>query len=415
VSDRIVGTSSGTVPNVQPTTDPGPAHRNARGPAGALDRAELNHVLELWDRLVSHEAGKRTSLTSGLIPVREYVGYAGIEAWYRWPDVYRAIDAAVPLEELGRRMRGVGTMTTTAHAFALPVIPFGGWRAAREMGAYGLLPVAPDQDGRDEERLRTIVDTWIRWTEAWRGDGFRTCWDAGGRLDTCDRDVVDTLAGWAVGVEGPDANRAARRFVAGLQQYLFLLYLDTRLGTGDSGPYPLPNGRTMIVREYSALAESWIPWSGVGADIPHGNLVVGLVFRPGVSNRVNDLSSTFSIPADNLAWLEAMAVAAPTPDGGLRQVPHEDLPGILAAVRTAQAECYRMINGWTFEQKVRNGAHVYFRGLLYPFTAAAGIDDRIDWSIPGEEAAAVFPIFAGGLPAEAGGDQVAYPMFPRLG
>jgi hypothetical protein len=377
-----------------------------------LPTTELNHVLELWDQLVSHEAGKRTSLTSGLIPVREYVGYAGIEAWYRWPGIYRRLDAAVPAEELGRRMRGVGTMTTTAHAFALPVIPFGGWKAAQAMGAFGLLPAA-DADA-EAERVRTIVDYWIRWTEAWRGDGFRTCWDAGGSLHTCDRTVIDTLAASAVGVDTPEANRSARRFVAGLQQYLFLLYLDTRLGTGDSGPYPLPGGRTMIVREYSALAESWIPWSGVGASVPHGNLVVGLVFRPGVSNRVNDLSSTFSVPADNLAWLEAMAVAAPTPDGGLVPVDPSDLPGILAEVRTAQAACYRMINGWSFEEKVRNGAHVYFRGLLYPFTKAAGIDDDIDWNIPGADAGAVLPIFAGGLPEDPDADKVAYPMFPRL-
>jgi hypothetical protein len=378
-----------------------------------LTRAELNHVLELWDQLVSHEAGKRTSLTSGLIPVREYVGYAGIEAWYRWPGIYRLLDEAVPAEELGRRMRGTGTMTTTAHAFALPVIPFGGWRAAEAMGAFGLLPAG--DDGEDEARLRTIVDFWIRWTEAWRGDGFRTCWDAGGYLHSVDDPVVDTLAGAATGVDTPEANRAARRFVAGLQQYLFLLYLDTRLGTGDSGPYPLPDGRTMIVREYSALAESWIPWSGVGASIPYGNLVVGLVFRPGISNRVNDLSSTFSVPADNLAWLEAMAVAAPGPDGSLRPLDAGELPAILASVRSAQADCYRMINGWTFEEKVRNGAHVYFRGLLYPFTTAAGIDDAVDWSLPGDTAGAVFPVFAGGLPAEDGGDKVAYPMFGRLG
>ena len=34
-----------------------------------------------------------------------------------------------------------------------------------------------------------------------------------------------------------------KRFNATLVNYLFLLYFDTRVGTGDTGPYPLPDGR----------------------------------------------------------------------------------------------------------------------------------------------------------------------------
>ena len=78
----------------------------------------------------------------------------------------------------------------------------------------------------------------------------------------------------------------------------------------------------------------------MAADVPYQNLVVGLVFRPGIHNRVNDLSTTFSVPADNLAWLEAMSVFEPRPGGELVPVDREEMPEILAAVKKAQADAY---------------------------------------------------------------------------
>ena len=368
---------------------------------------DVNELIAFWDRLTFENSRRRTGLTSGLIPVREYIAAAGIESWLRWPAILDQIDQAVGAAELGAMVRGPGTSTTNAHPFALAVIPFGGWRTVDAMAEHGLITQVDDV----EDRVRTVLDFWVRFVEPWRGDGFRSCWDAANTLRTCDPHHIDTLYEAAVPVRTEDQNRRARRFVAGLQQYLFLLYLDTRLGTGDSGPYPLPNGRHMIVREFSALAQSWIPWSHVAADVAYQNIVVGLVFRPGVHNQVNDLSSTFSIPADNLEYLEALSVFASHPDGTLEPIGDDELESISAAVRRAQADAYRLMNTWTTAEKVHNGAHVYFRGLLWPLTSAAGIDDEVDWSLPSETAAPLWPIFEGGLP-ESG--PLEYPMFNRL-
>ncbi len=369
--------------------------------------SELNLLIDYWDRLTYENSRKRTSLTSGLIPVREYVSISGVEAWLRWPAIFDQLDEAMGAAELGAALRGPGTRTTNAHPFALPVIPFGGWRAVDRLAEYGLVEAVDDV----EERVDKILDFWIRFVEPWRADGFRSCWDAANTLRTCDPEIIETLADHAQPVVGADENRLARRFVAGLQQYLFLLYLDTRLGTGDSGPYPLPNGRHMIVREYSGLGQSWIPWSDVGADAPYNEVVVGLVFRPGIHNQVTDLSTTFSVPADNLEFLEAISIMAPGPDGTLVPV-HEQRVEIAAEVKTAQAAIYRRIAGWSMAEKVHNGAHVYFRGLLWPLTSVAGIDEAIDWSLPGESAAEAWPLFEGGLPEDQA--EMQPPLFLRL-
>ncbi|MDH3708040.1 MAG: hypothetical protein OES57_18395, partial [Acidimicrobiia bacterium] len=155
----------------------------------------------------------------------------------------------------------------------------------------------------------------------------------------------------------------------------------------------------------------WIPWSHVAAEVPYAQIVVGLVFRPGVQNQVNDLSSTFSTPADNLEYLEAFSVFASYPDGSMAPIADDELDTLTAAIRTAQADAYRLINTWTTAEKVHNGAHVYFRGLLQPLTAAAGIDHEIDWSLPGADAAPLWPIFEGGLPDSG---EIELPVFLRL-
>ncbi len=371
--------------------------------------AELNELIDYWDRIVVETSRKRTALTSGLIPVREYVSAAGVEAWLRWPAIFAQLDDAMGAAELGAAMRGPGTNTTNAHPYALPVISLSGWRILSAFSSMGIGEQVPDI----AERIDTVLDFWVRFVEPWRGDGFRQCYDAADRLPTCDRPIIDALYDGRRPVADEHANRRARRIVAGLQQYLFLMYLDTRLGTGDSGPYPLPNGRTMIVREFSGLSSSWIPWSHVAKDVSHGQIVVGLTYRPGVSNRVTDLSTTFSIPTDNLEYLEAITVSVPQPDGSLHVLDDDEVDELMAQVKVAQTAAYRLIATWTFEEKVHNGAHVYFRGLLWPFTSMAGIDDQIDWTMPSEAAAPLWPIFNGGLPAESE-TPMGYPIFERL-
>ena len=72
---------------------------------------------------------------------------------------------------------------------------------------------------------------------------------------------------------------------------------------------------------------------------------------------------------------------------------------------------YREVAGWSTEEKVAHGAHVYFRGLMWPFTSHAGIDDQIDWAMPGEATQPAWAIFTGGLPPE---EEMAQPLFGRL-
>lgn len=373
-------------------------------PEPVLGRAEIDELLAYHELVLRELAGRRTNLTSGLIPVREYIVLSNIECWHRWPGILAALDRTIGAEELGRRLRRPGSEVSAPYFWSIANLVFTGRTVRHKMGMLGDDEIA---------RLSVTLDVWRRATAAWRGDGFVQAWDAGDAVRPFGEDVIAALTAGAEPVGEVDGERhtQARRFLATLMQYLFLLYLDTRMGTGDSGPYPLPGGRTMIVREFSALDGHWMPWADVAAGVPHRNLLCGLVFRPGVQNRVTDFATTASTPVDNLLFLERLAVFDAAPDGTLTPVPWDDLAGILAAVKQAQADFYRRVARWSFTEKVDAGAYVYFRGLMRPFTVAAGIDDRIDWTVP-RDATDFVPFLELLPPDDTIGDE---PIFPLLG
>jgi hypothetical protein len=188
--------------------------------------------------------------------------------------------------------------------------------------------------------------------------------------------VLDTLVSEAVEVDN-DTRAAIRRLIATLYQYLFLLYLDTRVGTGDTGPYPGPDGSRVIIRDFYRIGPSDFWWSEVGGPQPYYNLTAALVLRD-VDVKVNDWGTSITDPEDYMERLVGFSLH--TGDGGsLRPVPLDRIDAIVAGARQAQAVQYRQVNDWSRREKLLAGAYVYFT-FPKPFADAAGID--LDWSVP---------------------------------
>jgi hypothetical protein len=172
-----------------------------------------------------------------------------------------------------------------------------------------------------------------------------------------------------------------KRLNATLVAYLFLLYFDTRVGVGDSGPYPLPDGRTLLVRDYYQVGQSDFAWSSVAAGVPYSNLTAALVLD-GVDVRVNDWGTSLTDPEDYLDHLSAFALyTTDGPGRELRLVPAEEWDGLAAAVRKAQADHYRQVAVMSRRRKIDAGAYVYF-SFLRPFAEVAGVAGDLDWTVP---------------------------------
>jgi hypothetical protein len=339
----------------------------------AARKAEANRLIAYHSPISQRLTSERTSLESRLIPVSAYILVACVESWYRYPEMMRTIDSALPAEHIGAQARRPGCRVNTVYLWSIANF----WLIGRKvMAAMGM----PD----DPEPAFAVLDFWERAAIAFRGDdGTRQAVDAGGVVRPYgDAVVADLLAG-AAPVDD-DTRARIKRFNATLVNYLFLLYFDTRVGTGDTGPYDVPGepGQTLLVRDFYKLAESDFWWSDVAEAVPYQNLTAALVLDD-VQVRITDFGTSNTTPEDYLDRLVRFGLfttddAAP---GELRPVALDELDAILDAVRAAQSALYRKIAGMTRDEKIRCGAYVYF-SFLKPFADEAGVGDQLDWTVP---------------------------------
>jgi hypothetical protein len=293
-----------------------------------------------------------------------------LEIWTRWPEMLSAVDEVVPAEELGERFRRPGLGVNACHFYSLACFPPG---AAQMSAALGL------QRADDGWRARVCMDFFRRTAGAWRADGFTTNWSSGGALRPYPKEITDVLADSAVALDR--GTRDFARLVAGLAQYTFLVHAECRVGVGDTGPYPLPHDRVLLVRELTELSRNWLPWSDAVAEVPHDRIVLGIVLSPGVSVHIQDTAIAFSDPPALFEHVEAVSVFSSDAHGNLSSMTMDEFRDFCQKVSIAAKKLYRKFATMDPIEKFPAGAIVNFSHPR-PWVAAAGLADSFDWAIP---------------------------------
>ncbi len=334
--------------------------------------AEVNRV----SKVLVHE---RTAYSSQLIPVQQYVVVSCIEAFLRYPEAIGTITAAMPPEEVGARARRPGCQADSVFL----------WGVANFflIGRNVMAMVDPSLDAVG--RTHTVLDFWARTSQAYRGSGLLHAADAGNRIEAFDPATVEALA---AGLTPVDDDRRAdlRRHLSTLVSHLFLLYFDTRVGHGDTGPYRLADGRQVVVRDFFRLGRSDFWWSDVADGVPHSGLTAVLAFDDDVDLTVTDYGTTVGDPEDYLEHLAGFALWT-TDGGGLDPVDDAGLAATAEAARATQKAHYRAIVGMDRDEQIACGAYVYFT-FLRPFAEIAGVADDIDWTCPRDTPADLYPL-----------------------
>src|SRR5262249_15948029 len=152
-------------------------------------------------------------------------------------------------------------------------------------------------------------------------------------------------------------------------------------GYQDTGPYPLPDGRVLLVRDFNRFGVSHFPWSrDVCAELPYSSLTFALVLDGDVRVTANDWGTSITDPLDYFAHLSPAGVSAPA--GGARtRAARGGRAGTPPPVKGGRQGLYRRIAGMDRLEKIDAGAYVYFT-FLRPFAETAGVDDRPDWTVP---------------------------------
>ena len=264
----------------------------------AARRAHVDDLIGYHAPISRALTDERTSLESRLIPVSAYVITACVETYLRYPEMMAAIDARLPAEEIGRRSRRPGCRVNTVSLWSIANF----WLLGRKV-----MRMVDPSTVDDIDAAHTVLDFWERAARGFRGDGTRQAWDTGA-APVYDDSIVAQLVAGAAPVDG-DERAAVKRFNATLIAYLFLLYFDTRVGAGDTGPYPLPDGRVLLVRDYYQLARSDFWWS----EVADGRAVLEPHRGAGAGRRHHR-------PCDRLRHQLHHARGLPRPPRGLRPV-----------------------------------------------------------------------------------------------
>ena len=386
------------------TTDVVPGRAEEGVPAR---RDQVNGWLATINPITRQLVAERTGYSSQLIPVTPYVMVSCVEAFLRYPDAVAIITAAMEPEEIGVAARRPGCQANSVFL----------WGVANFflIGRNVLRAVDPSVDDAPNalDRAHTVLDFWARTSRAYRGGDHLHAAEVGDRLDVFDEDTVSALVAEATTVDDGRRDRI-RRANATIINHLFLLYFDTRVGHGDTGPYRLDDGRTVIIRDYFRLAESDLAWSSVAAAVPHGSLTAVLVLDPGVEVRITDFGTTVSTPEDYLDHLSGFALF--TSDGvepgqPLVPVSDDEMDIVASAARAAQRRHYRDIVAMDRDQRIACGAYVYLT-FLRPFAELAGVADEIDWACPRDTPADLYPLVTADVEAsQPDPDADPYPPF----
>jgi len=350
-------------------------------------RDRVNGWLATINPITKRLVAERTSYSSQLIPVTPYVMVSCVEAFLRYPDAVATITAAMEPEEIGMEARRPGCQANSVFLWGVANFFLIGRNVLRAVDP------AVDDGPNALDRAHTVLDFWARTSRAYRGGDHLHAAEVDDRLDVFDEDTVSALVATASPVDDGRRDRI-RRANATIINHLFLLYFDTRVGHGDTGPYLLADGRKVIIRDYYRLAESDLAWSSVAGGVPYGNLTAVLVLEPGVEVRITDFGTTVSTPEDYLDHLSGFALF--TSDGvrpgqPLTPLSDDEMDAVASTARVAQRHHYRDIAAMGRDQRIASGAYVYFT-FLRPFAELAGVADDIDWTCPRDTPADLYPL-----------------------
>lgn len=341
---------------------------------------DLNNYLawNIWDVLVM----RATEGASGMIPRQEYEILAFMHEFYRWPEILRMTTDEVGAQgvvDIGVSARSeIGTKINAVHDWCIGAVGFG-------MGRCGLLALEVIQADDYIEESNEILKFMQRVLWGKRQDGWILNSQDSYRCLIHEKPVIERLTSQLDRMApGSAEHEQVIKFNAAAELLSFLDHYDCRLGLGDTGPYPLPNGNLLVIRDLFCNEEAF-EWSDVcdHENVPHCYTVV-LEIDPKVMKldeiRVNDISTTFTRPKNYIPAIQAAAVFVrekwDTPMGEIYKVPVKDLAPRLERVQQATFKLYSKLSRQSRRTLITNGMYVYYIDMILPHLRKAGTYDK---------------------------------------
>lgn len=337
---------------------------------------ELNDIIQyypwnFWDQLVL----RATEGVSGLIPRQEYELMSFANAWYRWPEYFLEMtDRVGGLEgviELGAKGREPGSKINMLHIWCMGIMML--------LGRAVYLILAQNKPGDFLPELNSSLKFWHALAWGYRQDGYVF----GSQAKYTQRHLDDAWAGRfensLVSFEGADMARF-KSFMAEAELLAFYIHFDCRLGMMDLGPWILPNGNPMIVRN-AFVKEDVYPWSTVCDDLPYC-MIFGLEIdaeRAGLTElRCIDIGTLMTQPYDYVSSIARGSIWVRDEwDSEVRPVDlDEAIRNWGEDIADAILKIYETFARTPRRHLIEQGAFVYYAGMMVPFMRQLGVYDE---------------------------------------
>ena len=347
----------------------------------------------------------RTVQESKLFPVNPYIALSYYNAWYRYPELVRKVDAAMPAEEIADRARQVGSYVNTITMDVSTQFYLGGRQWLIDMGV--IKPTDAVEDVVD------VLDFTRRINLAYhRAEAHIIPSDGSYKDQVHTARQTQFFEENALGVTpGDKLHTAFTRFMAAVSAYGFLSHCECRLSFCNNGPYATKGGNEMLVRDALDLSECDYPWmDGIASEIEFNNLTLTVEMKDTHFNMVDDWGSFEAEPSYNNANL--VSVGLYTSDylsDGYIPVHMDDASDLAdylddqrEKMEAATAEMWKMMAGWSREQMIDAGLLVY-SGTLKDVAHFAGVYEQDDWMLIDERCQRMKPL----MNDEYGGSAIA--------
>jgi hypothetical protein len=288
--------------------------------------------------------------------------YCGVAAL---PGVFAELERRIPGDELGRRRRVPGLPLALGLSGILWIYLFG--RLQRYLDAGW---PEHDVDLGDHEEAARIIGYWEQVARAYRGDGTIVPQPGDPAIRALDDDAVDGLAARARERGRPQDTTRVRRAAAQLSLYLFLIHGEQRDGIFHHGPYALDDGSVLVVREFTDLANRFMPWMTEERRLPVSRVVMPMILDH-VDCQFDMYGTLYTDPEDYFDRITGFEILA---DDQLEPIAEEQLEELSAESQLIQREVFRGMARWDERYKLLHAASQY-ANVNHPFLELAGCTD----------------------------------------
>ena len=303
-------------------------------------------------------------------PVIQSFTLAATHHFLTCPDAVRRILLRTTPEEIARRGKRLGTA----------ISPLAVWMLGYHflVGREILLDLQELDAHAQANDIAHVLDCWRRLAFAHRGDGHLDNSDAGSTNLFLPASVVQQLYRALIPVDTEIRHRL-RQFFTALEEYLFLLNAEARLGMADSGPYPLSATQVLIIRDFFDLKGEQYPWHDAAAGVPYHACSLAFTLDSGDfhSLAISDRALLTTSPPTYIDAIRKIALVS-TDNGTPRVLPFTEMDWLTRAVKKAQPKLLAWFGRLSRREWITCGALPWIRR---PFALLSGEENPLCWDV----------------------------------